>query len=257
MVLTLNTIKPDSFQKHLLDPLTFTLTLDNTNQIDSDIEFTIIYTGDPENDEHDQIVCEELVGPIPVGKVGFQLETSIVDFDKIPVDSLFGVTSIILEGKYRGQQFLRVGYFVNVSYPGESGLGFEEDEGDEVGSDEYSIDVTEHDEYEVSDEVDLEGDEVDLVGDEVDLEGDEVDEAENLKDDEYENLEGDEVDLEGDEAVNLKDDEVENLEVDEDENLEGDEDENLEGDEYDNSEREVRKENEDGEKDNEEKEGGC
>ncbi|KAG0442472.1 Histone chaperone ASF1 [Dictyocoela muelleri] len=189
MVLTLRSIKPDSFQKHLLEPIQLSLVLDNTHQIDDDVEFTIIYTGDPENDEHDQIVCEELVGPIPAGKVGFNLETSIVDFNKIPIDSLFGVTSIILEGKYKDQQFLRVGYFVNVSYPGETNLCHDEELGDEIDDDEYTIDETENDEYDVVSDEDL--DDGDLENENEGLEEEDLEEEDLEEDDLEEDLEQD------------------------------------------------------------------
>lgn len=278
MVLHLRSIQPDSYKKKLLDQIKFSLVFDCTELISNDVEFNIIYSGDPEVDEYDQILCEELVGPIPAGKVGFELETNVVDFDKIPPESLFGVTSLILVGKYNDQEFLRAGFFVNVEYPGETNLALDVCESDEEideGS-EYSIVESDEsdDEYKIEDDDELEeeGDEkVDSGEDEevdeqmsdedgLDKKNDEEQEDEDLGEDEEENEynegredEDDEEDEEENEIVDEEQEEDEEQENDKlkeenepDEELE--EDDEQEEDFVDNEEKEEEDE-ENGEQD--------
>lgn len=100
------------------DNFVFTFTLNCTDDIPDDIEFEIVYFGDAYSDQHDQKIGFNAVGPLQKGKQFFQLESTPIDLTKIPIKTLFGLTTILIVAKYRGQQFLRVGYVVNVSYPG-------------------------------------------------------------------------------------------------------------------------------------------
>ncbi|KAM0676426.1 ASF1 anti-silencing function 1 [Gurleya vavrai] len=113
-MITLNKITPPKKQNLIL-PLNFSVILDNHNLL-SEVEFKIIYTGSPDTNNHDQIICHEYIGPVPIGRVSFDLLTNIIDINEIPVKNLFGVTSVVIIGKYNDKEFLRIGYFVKIEY---------------------------------------------------------------------------------------------------------------------------------------------
>eukprot|EP01147_Barroeca_monosierra_P002137 gene2137-8019_t len=81
-----------------------------------DTEWSIIYVGSADTEQYDQELDSVLVGPVNVGKNKFHFQVDAPDSSKIPKQELCGVTAIILIGSYVNQQFVRVGYFVNVYY---------------------------------------------------------------------------------------------------------------------------------------------
>lgn len=111
-------ISSQSTIQKLLEPMKFDIILDSNKEMSDDIEFEIIYSVDPKSEKNDQKICSMLVGPIPMGKIGFSLETDCLNIDFIDQKHIFGVTSVIIIGKYNSQQFLRIGYIINVRYPG-------------------------------------------------------------------------------------------------------------------------------------------
>lgn len=100
------------------DSFVFKLTFSNQSYISEDVEFEITYFGDAYSEDHDQRICHNVIGPLDAGKLYFELETSPIDLTKIPIKTLFGLTTILIVGKFRGEQFIRIGYVVNVRYPG-------------------------------------------------------------------------------------------------------------------------------------------
>lgn len=145
---------------NVTDQLSFKLTLDCKSLIEDDVEFEVIYFGDAVTDQNDQRIGYNAIGPLQPGKQYFELETSPIDLTKVPIKTLFGLTTILIVGKYHGQQFIRIGYVVNVKYPG-------------VDSDKL-----------------LDSDDVPLnEGD--GLEGDEEEEIEVMEDEELDDEEGD------------------------------------------------------------------
>ena len=100
------------------DSFEFKITFDSHGPIDEDIEFEIVYFGDARSEQHDQKICHNFVGPLQKGKQFFSLTTTPIDLTKIPIKILFGLTTILIIGKFKGEQFVRIGYIVNVKYPG-------------------------------------------------------------------------------------------------------------------------------------------
>ncbi|KAI5180822.1 histone chaperone ASF1, partial [Pancytospora epiphaga] len=100
------------------DRFTFSITVNAMESIPDDVEFEAHYFGDAYSEHHDQKIGSALIGPFEQGKQRFDLETELIDFTKIPIKTLFGLTTILIVAKYKGQQFLRIGYVVNVGYPG-------------------------------------------------------------------------------------------------------------------------------------------
>ncbi|KAJ9587190.1 hypothetical protein L9F63_019270 [Diploptera punctata] len=103
---------PSPFQ----NPFQFELTFECIEELKEDLEWKMIYVGSAESEEHDQILDTIYVGPIPEGKHMFVFQTYPPDVSKIPVADALGVTVVLLTCAYRGQEFVRVGYFINNEY---------------------------------------------------------------------------------------------------------------------------------------------
>jgi histone chaperone ASF1 len=56
------------------------------------------------------------VGPIPCGRHIFVFQADAPDTSRIPEADALGVTIVLLTCSYRGQEFVRVGYFINNEY---------------------------------------------------------------------------------------------------------------------------------------------
>ncbi|XP_013814465.1 histone chaperone ASF1A isoform X3 [Apteryx mantelli] len=111
-----------------------------------DLEWKIIYVGSAESEEYDQVLDSVLVGPVPAGRhmfvfqrfdiqgmkfkicenyflnsVQFLFDTQQNKADApnpglIPDADAVGVTVVLITCTYRGQEFIRVGYYVNNEY---------------------------------------------------------------------------------------------------------------------------------------------
>ncbi|EPR78649.1 ASF1 anti-silencing function 1 like protein [Spraguea lophii 42_110] len=115
--LFIRSITPSKFKYLLSDPMTFNIVMDCKEQVD-DVEIEVIYGVISETEEFDQkLFCGE-VGPFPVGRICFDIDVDPVNIREIPEKHLFGVTSLLVNLKYKNQIFSKVGYFVNVEYPG-------------------------------------------------------------------------------------------------------------------------------------------
>jgi histone chaperone ASF1 len=108
-----------------------------------DLEWKITYVGSAEDSRHDQVLESVLVGPVAVGPYHFLFQarprrytralsvaadaarvrgaqTNPPDWEAIPQDDLLGVTVLLLTCAYNGQEFIRVGYYVNNEYGDEA-----------------------------------------------------------------------------------------------------------------------------------------
>lgn len=174
----------------LRDPLQFEVTIDCLKLINEDVCFEVVYVGDPCTDDYDQSICQVSVGPVAVGRYSFVIEADPVKIDKLRVNSIFGVTSVIIIGSYKNQQFLRAGYILNVKYPGVDvkeleNYGEEEEEFIEEDSEtesEYSDNENEGVELQAEEDY---GEEGDVISAEEDgLEDEEFSDCENESGDE-------------------------------------------------------------------------
>lgn len=71
------------------------------------------YVGSATSSTHDQILDTCTVGPIPLGVNKFVLQSDPPDISLIPPCDVLGVTVVLLGCGYKGQEFVRVGYYVN------------------------------------------------------------------------------------------------------------------------------------------------
>ncbi|MQM19281.1 hypothetical protein Taro_052283 [Colocasia esculenta] len=84
-----------------------------------DLEWKLIYVGSAEDETYDQLLESVLVGPVNVGNYRFVLQADPPDPSKIPDEDIIGVTVLLLTCSYLGQEFIRVGYYVNNDYDDE------------------------------------------------------------------------------------------------------------------------------------------
>jgi histone chaperone ASF1 len=76
----------------------------------------MIYVGSAESEEYDQVLDTIYVGPVPEGRHIFVFQADPPDVTRIPEQDAVGVTIVLLTCSYRGQEFVRVGYFINNEY---------------------------------------------------------------------------------------------------------------------------------------------
>ncbi|KAJ0667831.1 putative histone chaperone ASF1 [Helianthus annuus] len=85
----------------------------------TDLEWKLTYVGSAEDETYDQVLESVLVGPINVGNYRFVFEADPPDALKIREEDIIGVTVLLLTCSYLGQEFVRVGYYVNNDYEDE------------------------------------------------------------------------------------------------------------------------------------------
>lgn len=103
---------PSSF----LNPFQFELTFECIEELTEDLEWKMIYVGSAESEAHDQVLDTIYVGPVPEGRHIFVFQADPPDVTRIPEQDAVGVTIVLLTCSYRGQEFVRVGYFINNDY---------------------------------------------------------------------------------------------------------------------------------------------
>lgn len=99
-----------------LNPFQFEITFECLEDLQEDLEWRIIYVGSAESEAFDQVLDTVYVGPVPQGRHMFVFQADPPDPAKIPVADVVGVTVVLLTCSYRGQEFIRVGYYVNNDY---------------------------------------------------------------------------------------------------------------------------------------------
>ncbi|KAG5673565.1 hypothetical protein PVAND_003603 [Polypedilum vanderplanki] len=103
---------PSSF----FNPFQFELTFECIEELKEDLEWKMIYVGSAESEEYDQVLDTIYVGPIPEGRHIFVFQADPPDTTRIPEQDALGVTIVLLTCSYKGQEFVRVGYFINNEY---------------------------------------------------------------------------------------------------------------------------------------------
>jgi histone chaperone ASF1 len=88
-----------------------------------DLEFRLVYVGNADSSKYDQVLDHVQVGPLEVGLSRFVLKTRGPDISLIPnKKDVVGVTVVILNAAYRGNDFFKVGYYVNNEAEGEASV---------------------------------------------------------------------------------------------------------------------------------------
>ncbi|XP_005993902.1 histone chaperone ASF1 [Latimeria chalumnae] len=98
------------------NPFQFEITFECIENLSEDLEWKIIYVGSAESEEYDQVLDSVLVGPVPAGRHMFVFQADAPNPALIPDADAVGVTVVLITCTYRGQEFIRVGYYVNNEY---------------------------------------------------------------------------------------------------------------------------------------------
>ncbi|CAM8886106.1 unnamed protein product [Rhodiola kirilowii] len=102
-----------------LNPFQFEISYECLVPLKDDLEWKLIYVGSAEDETYDQLLESVLVGPVNVGNYRFVFEADPPDPSKIREEDIIGVTVLLLTCSYMGQEFIRVGYYVNNDYDDE------------------------------------------------------------------------------------------------------------------------------------------
>lgn len=102
-----------------LNPFRFEISYECLVPLDDDLEWKLTYVGSAEDETYDQQLESVLVGPVNVGTYRFVLQADPPDPSKIREEDIIGVTVLLLTCSYVGQEFMRVGYYVNNDYDDE------------------------------------------------------------------------------------------------------------------------------------------
>ncbi|GKV16706.1 hypothetical protein SLEP1_g27308 [Rubroshorea leprosula] len=102
-----------------LAPFQFEISYECLTPLKDDLEWKLIYVGSAEDETYDQLLESVLVGPVNVGNYRFVFQADPPDPLKIREEDIIGVTVLLLTCSYLGQEFVRVGYYVNNDYDDE------------------------------------------------------------------------------------------------------------------------------------------
>ncbi|XP_075494428.1 histone chaperone ASF1B-like [Primulina tabacum] len=102
-----------------LTPFSFEISYECVTALKDDLEWKLIYVGSAEDETYDQLLESVLVGPVNVGNYRFVLQADPADPSKIREEDIIGVTVLLLTCSYMGQEFVRVGYYINNDYDDE------------------------------------------------------------------------------------------------------------------------------------------
>ncbi|XP_001511928.1 histone chaperone ASF1B isoform X1 [Ornithorhynchus anatinus] len=97
-------------------PFQFEISFECCEALTDDLEWKIIYVGSAESEEFDQVLDSVLVGPVPAGRHMFVFQADAPNSLLIPETDAVGVTVVLITCTYHGQEFIRVGYYVNNEY---------------------------------------------------------------------------------------------------------------------------------------------
>ena len=97
-------------------PLKWRLRMEATQLLSDPMSISFVWVGSSRSSAHDQVLDTFDVGPFLVGITEFELECDGPNLAAIPREDVLGVTVLFLSFSFRGQEFLRVGYYTQVAY---------------------------------------------------------------------------------------------------------------------------------------------
>lgn len=100
------------------DPISLEIVFETKWRLPEDLEWTVTYVGSADSPEYDQKLASVVSGSGDPGFYKVNLDARPPDAQLIPPKDLLRVTVLLISGKYRGAEFIRVGYFVSTSVPG-------------------------------------------------------------------------------------------------------------------------------------------
>ena len=101
------------------NPFQFEIEYECLYDLKDDLEWKLIYVGSAESEKYDQVLDSVLVGPVYAGGYRFVFQANPPDVSRLPTEDVVGVTVVFLSCSYNGEEFIRVGYYVNNEYEDE------------------------------------------------------------------------------------------------------------------------------------------
>jgi len=98
------------------NPFQFEIEYECLYDLKDDLEWKLIYVGSAESEKYDQVLDSVLVGPVYAGGYRFVFQANPPDVSRLPTKDIVGVTVVFLSCSYNGEEFIRVGYYVNNEY---------------------------------------------------------------------------------------------------------------------------------------------
>lgn len=130
------------------DKFSFKIDLLVLDDVNEDVIVKIVYFGSYGTLDDEQILEKALIGPFTKGEHSFEITTdNEIQLHKVDARNLFGLNTVLLSFSINNVEFTRIGYVVNVIYPGikESELLFE----DEFNDNEIEEEEEEEEEDEI------------------------------------------------------------------------------------------------------------
>lgn len=95
----------------------FEITFQCLQDLKEDLEWKVVYVGNPEDEcSGDQVLEEVAVGPVAAGNHNFILETTSPNPSLIHNDNLLGVSVVLIICSYMSKEFIRIGYYLSNEY---------------------------------------------------------------------------------------------------------------------------------------------
>jgi histone chaperone ASF1 len=102
-----------------LSSLRFAIAYEVREPLSDDIEWRVVYVGSAASEAYDQELDAVFVPASTPGRFAFVLEVPPPRPERLPEEDVTGVTIVLLTCSYRGQEFIRVGYYLCNEYPPE------------------------------------------------------------------------------------------------------------------------------------------
>ncbi|KAK7199061.1 anti-silencing protein asf 1-like protein [Novymonas esmeraldas] len=103
---------PDAYAS----PFQWRMRLEAAASMPDTISVAFVWVGSASSSQHDQVLDDFEVGPLERGVTEFTLECDAPQMELVPTEDVVGVTILFISFQYRGQEFLRVGYYTQVAY---------------------------------------------------------------------------------------------------------------------------------------------
>lgn len=108
----LTTPNPNRFR----DNLQWKMRVEVLDHLSEQITVSFVWVGSANSSAYDQLLDEFEIGPFPVGTTDFVLDCDGPQANLVPPNELLDVTVLNIVFSYKGQPFLKVGYYARVAY---------------------------------------------------------------------------------------------------------------------------------------------
>lgn len=101
---------------YFTDRVQWRMRLEALEELPDVVTISFHWVGSVKSSDYDQLLDEFDIGPLTIGINEVVLDHEPPQIGLIPADELFEVTGMFIVFSYRGQTFLRVGYYAKVAF---------------------------------------------------------------------------------------------------------------------------------------------